>query len=151
MKRIIAMFLALICCACLILPAAAHTLPTAENDVHAQRIDFEDGSYCIIGEAIETYTAASEKKTGQKAAIYYNDNDEKIFAVVVRATFTYDGTSASADSAEASVLIYDENATYISKDAYTSGATAYASGTVKYKITRTLPVSLTCSKTGVLS
>lgn len=66
--------------------------------------------------------------------------------------FTYNGTYASATSAESYVSIYDADAEYVSKSASTRSGTASASGAVKYNsITYTLPVSLTCSKNGVLS
>lgn len=142
-----------LCCACLMVPAAAHELPTVEQAANVQRIDFEDGGYCIWETALESYGAVSPNQTsGQKTAIYYNGSDEKIFSVTVYGTFTYNGTSASATSAEAYVAIYDAGTEYVTSSASTRGGTASASGTVKYNsITYTLPVSLTCSKNGALS
>lgn len=152
-RKLNSLLLLVLCVACLLSTVSAQGLAAAEDDTCTQRIDFEDGSYCIVGEVITCYTAAdSEEKTGQKTSTYFNSDDEPIYSVIVYATFTYDGSSATATSAEAYVVVHDSSATYVSKSVSTSGNSATATGTVKYKsINRTLKSTLTCSKTGVLS
>ena len=97
--------------------------------------------------------AAATSKSGSKTKTYYSASNTAIFSVTVTGGFSYTyGVSASATSSVATVYIFDSSATFVSKNAYTSGATAYATGTVKYRgNSATLTVSLTCDKYGNLS
>lgn len=93
----------------------------------------------------------SNTKTGTKQATYYYSGTA-IFSVSVTGTFTYDGTSAQATSATKTIVGHVSDATYISSSAYTSGASAIATGSVSYKgFTLQKTVTLTCDKNGNLS
>lgn len=111
----------------------------------------EDGSY-IVTEIYESAIQPRTGKTGYAESTYYSSNGSKIFVVTVNGTFSYvEAVTSAATSATASVSIYSNKASFVSKNAYTSGATAVATGTVNYSgdtITRT--VTLTCDKYGNL-
>ena len=76
-----------------------------------------------------------------------------IFAVTVHGSFTYSyGVSSSATSASCTVTTYSTSASFNSKDAWTSGKSAYGYGSVSYKGTNTgRTVSISCDSYGNLS
>ena len=143
------------CLAILLLASAFSVTAVAapENRLVSTSVEYlEDGSYFIT----EVYESAIQPRTGQigsKTSTYYGENGSKIFSVTVNGTFSYVYcSSVGATGAEAIVNIFNNNASYVSKSAYTREASAYAVGTVSYNginITRT--VVLTCDKYGNLS
>lgn len=112
-----------------------------------------DGSYYIVEVVQAPSNSRSYSTSGSKTATYYNSAGTAIWKVTVNGTFTYTtGVSAKATSASATVGIANSNAQFIEKNAYTSGASAYGYGKVKYKdTTASKTVVLTCDKYGNLS
>lgn len=149
MKRFLALTLAIVLCF-----SAIPMVSAADTDtdlVSSTRTDFEDGSY-MVREVRQTVSKARASTTsGAAIEIYYDSTGTKIFGVAVDGTFTYDGSTATANSSSCVVYIFDDSATYVSKSTYTSGDTAYGVGTVKYlSKNRSLTVTLTCDKNGNL-
>lgn len=154
MKRTIKTTITLILCLCIFAcTVCAQSVSTSGTLLSSTTYVNADGSY-IVEEIIE-YTNPNTRastKSGSKTATYYTSSNKKIFAVTVTGTFSYSGSSATAESASATVTIYNSSASYVTKSAYTSGRTAYASGTVKYYgLNYSQDVALSCSNTGVLS
>ena len=122
---------------------------------------FDDGSYCVttISEKREpTYgllkaLATRSNKTASKTTASYNSNGQKLYSVTVTGTFSYDGSTSKATSAEYSYSIMNSTWKFVSGSAGCSGNTATA--TCKFKCgiaySRTLSVSLSCSPNGTLS
>ncbi len=85
---------------------------------------------------VELYKNAIQPRTGtsgHRTYTYYNSSGAQIWSVTVNGTFSYTyGVSSTATGASAVVNIYDSRASFQSKNAWTSGNTAWASGTVKY-------------------
>ncbi|MCH5352643.1 MAG: hypothetical protein J1E06_04165 [Acutalibacter sp.] len=133
------------------IPVAA-TAASVDKLVSTSTEYFDDGSYAII-DVYESAIQPRTGKTGYAETTYYSANGTRIFKVTVTGSFEYTyGVSASATSATVSVAIYNSNTSFVSKNAYTSGASAVGSGTVSYSgstITKTARV--TCDKYGTLS
>ncbi len=112
---------------------------------------FDDGSY-VVTNVYENAIQPRTGKTGAKEATYYTANGSRVFVVTVNGTFSYvEAVTSAATGATATVSIYSNKASFVSKNAYTSGASAIATGTVNYSgdtITKT--VTLTCDKYGNL-
>jgi len=91
--------------------------------------------------------------SGTKTATHYSAQGVAIWKVTVSGTFTYTpGVSAKATSASVTVGIADEDIKFIEKDSYTSSASAYGYGKVKYGIDYLgKTVKLTCDTYGNLS
>lgn len=150
MKRFLSIFLVLVLFTCTF-SVAATAVP--EDTLISTTTEYlEDGSYFVT----KVYESAIQPRTGKigsKDSTYYSANGTKIFSVTVNGSFEYTpAVSATATGATATVARYTEKASFVSKDAYTSGASAIAVGTVSYNginITRT--VVLTCDKYGNLS
>ncbi|MDE6931265.1 MAG: hypothetical protein K2P37_01115 [Oscillospiraceae bacterium] len=141
MKRTyVLMIVLLLCLNILTSPAAA--LGTLE------RIDFDDGSYAIITTEIvsQTRTEISDSKT----YTYYNASGQRCFAYTLYATFTYNGSTSSADECYYLADIYHRGWDISTHREYTSGSTAYGSATFTGPDGQTRPVylSLTCSRNG---
>ena len=114
-------------------------LPYAKcTDTTVERIDYDDGSY-----ATRAQTADSKQYT------YYDPLGRKCFFYILYATFTYDGTTSSADSSTAEADIY-RDWSVDSHSEYTSGRTAYGNATFSSPSGGTRPVALTltCSANG---
>ena len=150
MKR----FFALILVALVLLAALPMAATAASQDKLVSTFTeyFDDGSYAVTN----VYESAIQPRTGKSGyaeTSYYTANSTLIFIVGVQGSFEYTyGVSVKATSATASVAVYDSKTSFVSKNAYTSGASAIGSGTVSYSgstITRTAKV--TCDKYGNLS
>lgn len=112
----------------------------------------EDGSYIVTEIFVNPVQTLASTKSGMKSQHYYSPSKVHVFSVTVTGTFSYTGSSATATASTSTVNLYTTGATYVSKNAYTAGAVAVASGTVKYEgVKRTLTVQLTCSGNGTLS
>lgn len=159
MKKLVSLFLSLILCTnclCLFSSAidASSNSPT-EVLISSSRFNLPDGGY-VIEEIKEIYTnystRATNTKTGSKTSTRYTESGTAIFTVQVTGTFCYTGASSWATSSSATVYTHLAGASTVSKSSSYSGATASATGTVKYlgiNLTRT--ANLTCSKSGSLS
>lgn len=122
-----------------------------EDMLLSRSIEYLDNGDYIVTEIYQPMAQPFSGTNGYKSSTYTTSSGTRVFTVTVYGTFSYNGSTSSATSASASVDIYAANASFVSKNAYTSGATAYATGTVNYggvNITRT--VSLTCDKNGHL-
>lgn len=111
----------------------------------------EDGSF-IVTSVYEFAIQPRTGKTGYKEAVYRASDGTKIFFVTVDGAFEYTyGVSSKATGAKATVAIYSSQASYVSRNAYTSGASAIATGVVKYNgNTVSKAVVLSCDKYGNL-
>lgn len=103
----------------------------------------------------ELYMPAVQPRTGAtgyRTGTYYNASGSAIWAVTVNGSFTYNyGVSSKATSASATVQIYNNNATFLSKNAYTSGNTATATASVRYAAyTTNKSISVSCDVYGNL-
>lgn len=117
----------------------------------SRSIEYLDNGDYVVTEVYKPIAQPLSGTSGYKSSTYTASSGTRVFVVTVYGTFNYNGSTSSATSASASVDIYNANASFVSKNAYTSGASAYATGTVKYggiNISRT--VSLTCDKNGNL-
>lgn len=152
MKR---MVWAIICCAlisALMIPVAS----ASEMSDDAEVIYFEDGTYLRIV-IIESQTRAAGTEAGQKYYDYYSSEGTLLWRVILKAQFSYDGTSSECISASSVVLIENDEWYTISKTASKSGNTATGKVTMGRKMLgvkvdeRSVTLSLTCDKNGNLS
>ncbi|MDO5154285.1 MAG: hypothetical protein Q4D50_13150 [Eubacteriales bacterium] len=150
---------ALVCltliCSILTLPATAAEFSEMHEDgqvVVGRTVEYLENGYYIIETIYKPIVQLYNNTTsGTKIAQCYSSGT-LIFTVQVNGTFTYDGSTAEATSATGSVKAYVSGVTLESKDAYTSGASAYATASVSYGgTTLSKTVKLTCDKDGNLS
>lgn len=129
-------------------------------------VESKDGEQVIISQTVENmgndcyyvetiYVPAiqpyANAKTGTKTAEYITSGTT-IYTISVTGTFTYDGTTSDATSAAVSISTHVASASILSRNAYTSGASAVATGSVSYNgATLRKTVTLTCDKNGKLS
>lgn len=150
MKR----FLAIVLTVLLTASALSMTAAAAPADklISTSTEYLEDGS-SIVTSVYESAIQPRTGKKGYKEAVYKAADGTKVFAVTVDGTFEYTyGVSSKATGAAAKVAIYSPKASYVSKNAYTSGASAIATGVVKYnENTVSKTVVLTCDRYGNLS
>lgn len=128
-----------------------------------QRIDYCDGSYCIIRTDAETiydnYNNPINRSTvsGSKEQKYYSSDDILQWTVKVKGNFTYNGTTSSCTSASHTVTINNSSWYTYSQNSYASGNTAIANVVLKKKhlgvvvSTQNVHLVLTCDKYGNLS
>lgn len=141
MKRFYASVVAVLLLFNMLLPYAKCT------DTTVERIDYDDGSYAIV---TTTSSGATRAQTADsKQYTYYDPLGRKCFFYILYATFTYDGTTSSADSSTAEAGIY-RDWSVDSHSEYTSGRTAYGNATFSSPSGGTRPVALTltCSANG---
>ena len=135
-------------------PAQAVDIP-----MNTQTISYlSDGSYLVT---TITYVALSlgvtdpktvNTKSGTKSHDYYSSSNELMWTFRVHGTFTYDGSSAKATSADYSYDIYNSTWSNKSASASYSSATATSQGRFSHLLLSVpVTVSLTCSAKGVLS
>ena len=149
MKRV------LITLATLLLLVSMVALPVSATEstdqLLSRSIEYLDNGDRVITEVYRSAAQPFSGTNGYKTSTYIHSNGSSIFSVTVNGTFTYNGSASSATSASATVRLINANASFVSKNAYASGAAAFATGTVNYggiNITRT--VSLTCDRNGNL-
>lgn len=151
-KRLLLTTLIVALCFVMAIPAYA------AEDVNStsETIYYDDGSYAVITTSVEApkivIMATASTKTGSRTFSYYDSNSRLQWTFTVKGTFSYDGKSARATSVSTSYNISGTGWSYVSATKSTSGATAKGTGTFSKggsKVTQT--VSLTCSKTGVIS
>ena len=144
-----------LCCAINMFCSLAFAIDDPIQEV--QTICYEDGSYTVITITYDVQSVVSAissvKKTGgEKEYTYYSGSRQALWTFRVHGTFEYDGSSASATSADYSQEVYDSAWSFDHANAYCSGASAIAEGTFKLGV---IPISttvtLTCSKDGKLS
>lgn len=155
-KRLLSVTICAILAFTLIIPvvqaSAAQTLDNVSRDVAV----LPDGSYIITEiheEPSSTFRASSEKtKNGSKTSTAYSATGNKLYSITVHGSFTYNGSTASAESSSYSYTVDSALWSFSSGYSSCSGATARASGTFQSVLqSKTQTVSLTCSATGTLS
>lgn len=125
MKRIICCILACVLAVSL-LPIGGRAAAYGEEVIVET---FEDGSY-ITERVLSVQTRAGGTVSGSKEKNYYNSNGGPYWKVVLSASFTYTGSSATCTSANCSVVCYSSDWYVISKGSGKSGNTASASATM---------------------
>jgi len=160
MKRILCVLLATIILFGM-LPSVAGASEAPKATKYSSIEYLENGDYIVTELVIDSSDALSQAKEqetraikqGTKTANYYNSVGKKIWSVTVDGTFSYTyGVSATATGSTATVSIFVSGATFKNKNAYTTGNTAIASGTVAYNgMSTTKSVSVSCDKYGNLS
>lgn len=146
-------FISLILCSLFFLSVFVVPASAIEREdilISSSKETLENGDYIVI-EIYEHAIQPRSGKTGYNVTTYFNSGGTAIWDVVVQGTFTYNGSVSSATNATATVHLYNNNATFISKSSNYSGNTATATGTVRYnmsQVTRTARVS--CDKNGNL-
>lgn len=106
----------------------------------------------VLTEVYECAVQPRSGKSGYVTSTYVNAAGKTIWMLTVTGSFTYDGVSSKATSAEASVYINNTtSAKFVSKNAYTSGASAIGSATVTYNASHTTrSATVSCDKNGNL-
>lgn len=145
---------------CLFLVLSTLAIPTNaanysgqnEQVLISQTVEYVgDGIYYIESIYVPSVQPYSYSKTGTKTSACVSGG-ETIYAISVTGTFTYDGVTSAATSASGTIATYVPDATIKSRSAYTSGASAIATGSVLYYgFTLQKTVTLTCDKDGNLS
>ena len=144
-------------CAILVFSTLGISVASAKTaTLQTEKVVFSDGSYCIT--TIEELSVSENNrgqatKTGTKTNYYYNANDELQFYVVVRGTFVYDGTTATATDSHCGYSIVNTAWSFVTGRSSAAANRAIASCTF-YETSLgnvTLSVALYCSPTGVLS
>ncbi len=115
---------------------------------------FSDGSYLVTSityDSINTRQSVCQT-AGKKHYDYYDSNHKLLWTFRAHGTFTYDGRSAEATSADYSYDIYDSAWSFNGATASYSGATSTAKGSFTLLIVpHSVTITLTCSPKGVLS
>ena len=150
MKRLLAI---LVCFVIMISISPVPANAIEDNDIIiSQTVNYIGDDYYYI----ETITVPSvqpfvNSKTGTKSAVCVSSGTA-IFTISVTGSFTFDGSTSTATSASGSISAHVEGVTLKSGNAYTSGSSAIATGSVVYRgITLQKTVTLTCDKNGNLS
>lgn len=153
MKR----FVYALICLVLIISSFSSSVAATEHDDQEQIIisqtieNIGDGCFLIETIYVPATQPYSNTKTGTKVAECISSGTT-IYTLSVTGIFTYDGSSSTATSASGSIATHVPNASIISGNAYTSGASACAFGSVSYYgATLQKTVTLTCDKDGNLS
>lgn len=125
---------------------------TTEDILISRTVDVLENGDTFVTELYQPAFQPRTGATGYKTGTYYNASGSAIWAVTVTGHFTYNyGVSSRADSASATVKIYNNNATFVSKNAYTSGNTATATASVRYAAyTTSKSTSVSCDAYGNL-
>lgn len=150
MKKLLAMVLSVLLLMGLCSTAALAATPEDTLLSRSEEI-LENGDYIVT----ELYKNAIQPRTGTSGystSTYYNASGNAIWDLTVQGYFSYTyGVSSTATSAEATVRIFNSNASFVSKNAYTSGNTATATGSITYRsIPASNSVSISCDKYGNL-
>ncbi len=132
---------------------------TCSDAKSKERIEFEDGSYCITTIIIDETRVfglfarnSVSNKSASKYANYYNASGKLLFTTRVTATISYDGHTSRALSASCGYGISDGSWSYVSGRADISGSSATAICTFKSSSgSRSLSATISCSPTGTIS
>ena len=89
MKRYLSIFAVVLLCMNLLLSVASAT------DSNSVQIDYDDGSYAIVTTTI--YRATRAAVADSKSYTFYNPLGQKCFTYTLYATFSYNGSTSSAD------------------------------------------------------
>lgn len=152
MKRKIVLMLAVIyMLVSVVLPAAA-----VEVESNNEKIYFDDGSYLVVNIQVGN-ARATNTKSGSKVYTYYTNDDELVWKVTLRGTFTYNGTTSSCTASNVSINIINDSWYTVSQSADKDANEAYAVVTMGRKLLGItinklkVELILACDKNGVLS
>lgn len=135
----------------------------SEDDVTviSENIEYLDDGYYFVEtlteEDVNVLVRATSSKTGSRSFVLYNEDDEALVTLTLRATFSYTGSSATCTSATASYTIHNDAWKVPTATASKSGNVATGTFTAKHYVlfiaTQTInqTITITCSKTGTLS
>ena len=120
-RRIISLCIAACILTIMMIPAAS----AAENSSSCETVCFDDGSYMVvtIQEGVER---ASNTKSGNKVYTYYTSDDELVWKVTLRGSFTYNGTTSSCTSSSVSINVIDDSWYTVSQSADKTANEAHA-------------------------
>lgn len=131
MKKIVAVLL----CAVLVFSTMSFSASAYEpEDILVSRdVEILDNGDMIVTEkyldAVQPFTGTS----GSATSTYSTASGKAMWALRVYGKFTYTyGVSSSATAAAAEIIIYDSGCKEVSKNAYTHGNTATATGSAQY-------------------
>ena len=130
----------------------------AEDDAGDCVIVYDDSGYQVTELEMATEDSSSPSVfslstvTGRKTVTRYDSRDRRLFSFTLTATFSYNGSTASATSASYSYRIYDSIWDFSSGSTRRSRNSAYATGKFSHGwSTKTVTPKLTCSARGQLS
>ena len=148
-KRIGIILLSLV----MLLTYGSFTVFAAEAPEEYQAVEYlEDGSYIVTTLVIDTPLTRSSSVSGRKTVTKYSTSDVKQYALTLRATFSYNGRSATATDASTSVTIYQNGWNCTDRNITKSGNRATANATFRNGLAVNYPsVTITCSPSGSLS
>lgn len=118
------------------------------SDKQISRVNYVDGSYAIITTVSNCMTRTNVADS--KTYTCYNSSDQKCFSYTLYATFSYNGSSARAESCAGSATIHLRGWDIDSHNEWTSGNAAYGSAVFSGPNGESRPVSLSlvCDKNG---
>ncbi len=150
MKKLVLVLLSFVLSAfCLTTPTAFAA--TQDDILIKQSVEMLDDGGTLISSLYECANQPRGGKTGYASATYKNALGTVMWKVTVTGTFTYNGVTSSATDAEVSVSLYSDNVKFVSKNAYTSGASAIGTATVTYNASHTTrSATVSCDKNGNL-
>ena len=138
---------------CIVLFITCFTISANAVETVSTSVDYlADGSY-FVTEVTVPNPLVRATQSGTKVSTYYTSDNEKVFAVKLTGYFNYThGSSVAATNQSVNVVLYKDEAQYITHSSRRSGATVYGSGTVSYLgYTRAKSLTLTCDVYGNLS
>lgn len=146
-KRIMSLVLAVVLVCALAVPAFA-----AGSETTVERIDLDNGDYMIVTTTASPLGLRAQGRNASRTYEYYSDYSTPDWTFTLNASFSYDYSTAKAESASCSYKINRSGWTCTAKDARCAGATAYANGVFKSStLTRGVNLSLTCSPSGEIT
>ena len=151
-RRIISLLIAICIALSIMIPVAS----AEENCFAFDTVYFEDGSYMLI-DIQEQSARATNSKSGNKVYSYYSNDDELLWKVILRGSFTYNGTTSSCTSSSVSIDVVDDSWYVVSNSADKTGSEASAVATMGKKLLGItinkikVELTLSCDKNGVLS
>lgn len=150
MKKVMAVTLCLIMLFTLVSSPVSALEP--EDILVKRAVEVLENGDTVQTEVYECAVQPRSGKSGYVTSTYVNAVGTTIWRLTVTGSFTYDGVSSRATSAEATVYINNTtNAKFVSKNAYTSGASAIGTATVTYNASHTTrSATVSCDKNGNL-
>ena len=150
MKKLLSLSLSLLLLFSLSCVAFASNEP--QKLVHEETVLLENGNSVVITLYESDAVSYSERsnKTASKKYTYRSSSGSTLWTLTLRAGFSYNGSSSSADSASTSYSISNRDWSCDSHDAYTSGSTAYGEGSFSsvFGASKDASLSIRCDKNG---
>lgn len=154
MKRL----MSILCVILLITATSSSAIAVKANeDIYATVFSFDDGSYVVVRCEDSGTIRATNTITKNKSYTYYSSTNVIQWKFTLTGTFTYNGVTSSCTNTSSSLQIYNTAWYQIYRGTSMSGNTAYGTLTLGRKVTgvtideKTFTITMTCSKTGVVS